>query len=145
MSGQNKKHNSRWPTPNHNYVPEYQVSSLPYVTSSHVMSNNEVVNVSFPQVTRWFVVHSTSNDSIRFGFTENGVNGVENNNFYELHSKEMTPRLEMKTKDLYIKSLSNSSTFSIIAGLTSIDSSHFPVLTGSLKDENNNNLLTGVG
>ena len=72
---------SAWGPPAHNFVPEYQQSGIPYVTSS---ATNEVsdsaVRISFPFVTRWVQVFNTDSagaDTLRVGFTQNGVNAVE--------------------------------------------------------------------
>ena len=138
--------NSRWPKPNHNYVPEYQISSIPYVTSSHVMANQEVAHIEFPTVSRWIVVHAKDeHKKISIGFTDNGVKGVETDNFYTLHGGEITPRLELKTKEDFIKADEANAAFCLIAGLTSVEASSFPTLTGSLVDERGNKILEGVG
>lgn len=138
---------SRVPKPNHNSVAEYLQSGIPYVTSSHTLGANEVVQVSFPTVSRWFVVHNTDhgggNHTIRIGFTENGVNEVNGRNYYLLHAEEQTARFEIKTKDVFVRG-PNGSSFSLIAGLTGIPSSNFPTLTGSL-EENGVKVLPGVG
>lgn len=137
---------SRVPKPNHNAVAEYLQSGIPYVTSSHTL-NNEVVQISFPTVSRWFVVHNTDHSTstvLNIGFTANGVNGVNGKNYYLLHAGEQTPRLEIKTKDLFIKCPGNGGKFSVIAGLTGIPASNFPTLTGSL-EENGIKVLPGVG
>jgi len=137
---------SRQPYPNHNYVPEYQVSGIPYVTSSHTLSPNDKVSIEFPYVTRWVVVHNTdnANSPLRFGFTENGVGANPDKNYFLLHGGEISPRLEVKTKDLWIHA-EGGLEFSVIAGLTGIQRQYFPTLTGSLEDSNGNKLLPGVG
>ena len=139
---------SRQPYPNHNYVPEYQISGIPYVTSSHTLSNGEVTQIQFPYVTRWIVIHNddVGNSPLRFGFTENGVDGNPDKNYFVLNGGEISPRLEVKTKDLWVKSQGNGNLhYSVIAGLTSVQREYFPTLTGSLEDDNGNTLLPGVG
>jgi hypothetical protein len=134
--------------PNHNAVAEYLQSGIPYVTSSHAMDAGTSVQVSFPTVSRWFVVHNNKaaggGHKISFGFTQNGVDAVETNNSYILHAGEQTSRMEIKSKDIFVKSLENGSSFSIIAGLTGVPSDSFPTLTGSL-EENGVKVLPGVG
>ncbi len=70
-----------WPKPGLGMVGEYQRSGLPFVTSSNgaeIKSSGNVVQISFPRVTRWFEVRgldaSNAAAEIRIGFTENGVN-----------------------------------------------------------------------
>jgi hypothetical protein len=63
-------------------VGEYQRSGMPFVTSSNgaelKTATSNVVQISFPRVTRWFEVRgldaSSAAAEIRIGFTENGVN-----------------------------------------------------------------------
>ena len=72
-----------WPRPGLGMVGEYQRSGLPFVTSSNgaelTNSGGEVVQISFPRVTRWFEVRgldaSNASAEIRIGFTKNGVQG----------------------------------------------------------------------
>ena len=148
MSSSSYLTGSRVPKPNHNLVSEYLQSGIPYVTSSHAIPINNVVQVSFPTVSRWICVHnniaSGNSHKISFGFTQNGVNGVETENNFVLHAGEMTDRLEIKSKDIFIKSLHAGSSFSLIAGLTGVPADSFPTLTGSL-EENGVKVLPGVG
>ena len=72
-----------WPKAGPNFVPAYQVSGIPYVTSSisvelrPVSTNNnqvsEVVKVSFPNVTKSLTITNTGANFIRLGFSENGL------------------------------------------------------------------------
>lgn len=134
---------SNWGPPAHNYVPEYQQSSIPFVTSS---AGNEVtetpIRVTFPYVTRWVQVFNTDQtaaDALRVGFTQHGVNAAVTANYLILSGGQSTERLELKCKELWFRSNGGASTsFSLIAGLTNIPSGSFPVLTGS-------NNVDGVG
>ena len=138
-----------------NFVPAYEVSGVPYVTSS---AANEVVTkairVKFPYVTRFFVVQNTSDNWIRVGFTENGVTGTlgahETNNYLLVSGNQATPRLELRCKELWFAADSGlaPASFSLIAGLTGIEKTQFPVLTGALTGSDNNVILPkfeGVG
>ena len=70
-----------WPKPGLGMVGEYQRSGLPFVTSSNgaelLANQGNVVQISFPRVTRWFEVRGldagNSAAEIRIGFTNNGV------------------------------------------------------------------------
>jgi len=132
-----------WPAPSHNFVAEYQQSGIPFVTSS---AENEVTDtpivISFPYVTRWVTVFNTdgvANDSIRVGFTRNGVNAVVDANYFVLSGSQSTERLEIKCKEIWIRRHSSgNASFSVLAGLTSVPANSFPVLTGS-------NDVLGVG
>ena len=72
---------SNWPKPGIGSAGAYQVSGIPYVTSSAhselSATNENVVQISFPRVTRWFEIACSGSDDanshLRLGFTENGV------------------------------------------------------------------------
>jgi hypothetical protein len=131
------KMSGNWGPPAHNFVPEYQQSGIPFVTSS---ASNEVtdspVKITFPYVTRWIDVYNTDGvgaDTLRFGFTENGVNAVETANYLVLSGGQSTSRLELKCKEVWFRRHGSSNTsFSLIAGLTNVPSPSFPVLSGSI-------------
>ena len=134
---------SNWPSPAHNFVPEYQQSSIPFVTSSAI---NEIadtaIKVTFPYVTRWvqvFNTDSTAGDTLRVGFTQNGVNAAVTANYFILSGGQSTERLELKCREIWFRrNGSNNASFSLIAGLTNVPSGSFPALTGS-------NGVDGVG
>lgn len=136
---------SNWPAPHHGMVSEYQASGVPFVTSS---ATNEVgtsaVRVSFPFVTRWVEVFNTDSavaDTIRVGFTSNGVLGVgaTNANYLILSGGQNTGRLELKCAEMYFRQHgASASSFSLIAGLTNVPINQFFTMSGS-------NGVAGVG
>ena len=117
-----------------NFVPAYQVSGVPFVTSSTGVTTT-VQRIAFPQATRFFQITNTGDTHIRFGFSENGVNGnpANQNHYFILSGGVSTERLELRCKELFIRadSVANAS-FSLIAGMSGVDASQFPTLTGSL-------------
>ena len=124
---------SNWPKPSLGYAPEYQVSSWPYVTASQVATAGDKIQIQFPGVTRWIQVHNgdkSGNHNLSFGFTENCFLS-SNSNYFTLHSGEISGRLELKCKELWITANTDTTPFSLIAGYTNIDCALFPVMTGS--------------
>lgn len=125
-----------WPTPHHGMVSEYQSSGVPFVTSS---ATNEVgatpISVTFPFVTRWiqvFNTDSTAGDTLRIGFTQNGVSAVQTANYMILSGGQSTARLELKCDQLwFLKHGANPASFSVIAGLTNVPPDRFFVMSGS--------------
>lgn len=119
----------------HNYVPEYQQSSIPWVTSSYVATAGDIHKLSFPAVTRFVVIHNgdkTGNSELLIGFTSASIAGLTGSgNHFHLHSGETTIPWEIKCTDIYITADANNTKYSIIAGLTNIQRSAFPVLTAS--------------
>jgi len=138
-----------------NFTPAYEVSGVPFVTSSAASEVvTEAVRVKFPYVTRFFVVQNTSQNWLRVGFSENGVTGTlgskETNNYLLVSGNQATPRLELRCKELWFAADAGTApaSFSLVAGLTGIQSDQFPVLTGTLTGSNNNyqsSKFEGVG
>ena len=113
------------------HVPSYQTSARPYLTSSLTIpaSSQEPLEISFDSVTRFVVITNTlagsaPNVPLRFGFSVNGVKGVENNNYAVLNNGESF-EAEFKVTSIYLLSDSvNECSASVIAGLTGIENIH---------------------
>lgn len=120
-----------WPQPGLGHVPSYQASAQPFLTSSLdvPVSSSEPIKVSFLGVTRFVVVTNTesggTNIPIRFGFSANGVKGVENNNYLVLNNGESF-EAEFRVTEIFLLSDSsiNAGTASVAAGITDIPSKH---------------------
>jgi hypothetical protein len=142
----------QYPLPNHRSVGEYQMSGLPFVTSS--VSATEVpvktgtpLEVKFPSLTRWIAVTNTGGQDIRVGFTSNGVKSSGVDGAYSVtgsggryfvipNNGSGTPggsvRLELKCMSVFFLSDTATATgFSLAAGLTGIAATQFVNLTGS--------------
>ena len=118
--------------PSEKFVPSYQVSGKPFVTSS---ASGEVsttpIEVRFPTVTRWVQIRNTGADKMAFGFSANGVKSQETANFMELAATTTSPAFELRCKSIFVKKNGTSDVdFTIIAGLTDIDDMRV-ALTGS--------------
>lgn len=119
-----------------NSIPAYQLSGVPYVTAS---AGNEVdvtpIRHDFPFVTRFFQVKNTDGShALRVGFSANGVSAAETKNYFLLAAGVQTDVLELRTKTLFFRADAGSAqaSFEIVAGLTTIKSSEFPVLSGTV-------------
>jgi hypothetical protein len=130
-----------------NSIPAYQLSGVPYVTGS---AANEAagtpIRVDFPYVTRFFQVTNIDDaHALRVGFSENGVKATETKNYFVLAAGETSNVLELRTKTLYFLEDGSSSPagFEIVAGLTTIESNEFPVLSGTIGAVTN--AFEGVG
>ena len=151
------------------YVPAYQVSGIPFVTSSVASevpgpdsnSLSEPVSVKFPYVTKFITIRNTGVNELRVGFSADGMISVgerranvnedkpagTTSNFFLIptgsgnqgHPSIQT--FDVRCKEIFFLSnatkasdpttAGNSTSFSLLAGLTTIESSQFPVLTGS--------------
>ena len=137
---------SYWPSPHHGMVSEYQTSGVPFVTSSitNEAGGTTPICIQFPFVTRWIVVHNTNKtngDTLRIGFTSNGVKGVNGlKNYFLLDGLEQTPRLELKCDKIWFLADDGAKPcgFSVVAGLTNVTSDNFFLVSGS-------NGVAGVG
>jgi hypothetical protein len=141
----------QYPVPNHRSVNEYQMSGLPFVTSSVAsevpVKTGTPLEVRFPSLTRWVAITNTGGSALRLGFTSLGVKDNGNDGPYALtgsggryfvvpKNASGTPggsvRLELKCASVFFLSDDSSATsFSMAAGLTGISQSQFVNLTGS--------------
>lgn len=118
-----------WPSNSEYYTPSYQMSALPYVTSS-LISLGQVHRYEFPFVTRFIDVTNldSSTGQITLGFTSNGLN---TGNYVTLSSL-VTVNQEVRTTVLLIScSAGTNVPYQLFCGLTTIPASNFLTLTGS--------------
>lgn len=120
----------QYPRSGINNVAEYQASGLPWITGS-ISITSTPLRIDFPYVTNalHFHVHDHGGTSaMRFGFTENGVNGT---NYGLIHGDDGWVTFNFRCKTIYVRADAGTVQCSIAAGLTTIDQKIFPILTGS--------------
>jgi hypothetical protein len=121
-----------WPTNGEYFAPAYQVSALPYLTSS-IISLGQIQRHSFPYVTKFINIvnrGSTGADKICVAFTERGLLPSVGN-FITLDQGD-TVSHEVRTVDLYVSCSAGSTVdYQLFCGLTTIPSKNFMPLTGS--------------
>ena len=123
------------------YSAEFQSSALPWVTSSLAPATGSPVEFNFPKISRFISINNLSTSSISFGFTRSGV--VSTNNKYTLTSGQSI-LMEVRVKTLYLQAETGvNPEYTLFAGLTNIDSSMMPLLSGTLPDSTPG--WTGVG
>jgi hypothetical protein len=111
--------NHRWPRPNHNYVPEYQMSGIPYAETK-VCAKDATISFNFDYVTRWIII-STDKD-IKLGFNhDNTIHGT----YYFNIIAGTTERFELKCKKIVVTSTAEANV-SVLAGFTNVLASTFP-------------------
>lgn len=101
-------------------VGSYQISGIPFATGSLSVSNAAVTTVEFPSVSKFVVVKNLSSNSLRVGFSENGVNGT---NYFVLTNNESFAA-DLRVTKLFLRGDSSSTTATVIAGLTGISTSN---------------------
>ena len=144
-----------------NYVPAYQTSGTPFVTSSQAAGTNSgPTRVSFPYVTKVVTVQNLDDDTnLRVAFSRSGSFAVgetlpsggtkpkktqfndQGNNYFVVPKMGTTDvmsgvsqvTLDVRCKEVWLMSdhASNTVNYSLYAGLTGIDKQQFPELTAS--------------
>jgi len=120
-----------------NFVPAYQLSATPFVTSSNV-TLGQIKEIRFGNVTRFLIVKNTGDASsvLSVGFTQSGLTPA-NSNYFLLSGSESFAA-ELRVDRVFVSGSSGSPTFTVIAGLTGVDPSRFLLVTAS-------NGFAGVG
>jgi hypothetical protein len=114
------------------YVPAYQMSGVPYLTSSQI-NLGEVKEFRLPFVTKSILIQNMSkngNDVISVGFTTLGFSSA-NSNFVQLSSGESLSGDFRCTKIVISGSGGMTVPFQFIIGLTDIPAKGMLMITGS--------------
>ena len=121
-----------YPVPSEGYVPSYQLSATPFVTSS-MIAPGEIHTIEFPYVTRFFNIQNVSpsgSDEVAVAFTLRGLDPVLSN-FFTV-GQGVAFRDEIKITHLFIScSSGTSATYQVVAGLTNIPVHQFLLVTAS--------------
>lgn len=132
--------------PGLNNVGSYQVSGIPWMTSSVAPSSGDILDFNFPRVTKFVTIKNlTTSSTLRFGFDRNRL--VYSTGDYGLLLGGETVTLEIRSVDFHVMSDDSSDiSFSLIAGLTGIERREYPenlqVTPISLTTEQNFLLIT---
>ena len=125
---------NEWRKAGPNHVPSYITSGIPFISASIVNeapSGNTTVRFSFPYVTKFFQVESLGG-ALKFGFSDLGTIGTITDNSIKVANNNKSEIYDIRCKEIYLTGDGGTATFKIIAGLTTIPSSNFPILTGSI-------------
>lgn len=110
-------------------VPAYQLSGIPWVTSSTV-ALGEIKEHVFPLVTRFFTVQNKMSGSVlAVGFTRNGLLPVSGNFLYLSGAEEFSS--ELKVDRLFLSGAAGNPQYTLLAGLTCIPPRNFSIVTAS--------------
>lgn len=109
------------------YAAEFQSAALPWVTAS--VATTSPTQYVFKKIARFLSVTNLSTGSaLRVGFTQAGVNGT---NYFSVAPSFTTSPLEFRIKEVWLRSETGTTSYTLAAGLTNIDDSMMPNLTGS--------------
>ncbi len=121
-----------WPANGEYATPAYQISALPYLSSS-IISQGQIHKYEFPYVTRFINIvnrGAMANDKIALAFTERGLQSTVAN--YITLDQGDTVHEEIRTTALFISCSAGSTVdYQVFCGLTNIPSKNFLILTGS--------------
>jgi hypothetical protein len=110
------------------YVPAFQTSAIPFLTSSVSVSSSSVLELEFYNVTKFITVKNTGSQTLYFGFSEAGVSGT---NRGELATGS-SYTADWRVSSLFLKASTSTTTVDVLAGLSSIPSpSEFDNWSGS--------------
>ncbi len=110
--------------PGEYHVPSYQLSAVPWVTSSQI-ALGAITELDFLNVTRFLVVKNTavtgSGTQLAVGFTRNGFNAY-NSNYFILRDGESFAA-DLRVDRVFLSGSAGASMgFTVIAGLTDVAS-----------------------
>ena len=130
-------------------VGHYQISSIPWVTSSNI--TGKIARFELPRLSRFLTITLHTPDSkntipidhqVALGFTSGGLDVThtrEHQNFFLINAGQ-TFTLPVRTDRFFLSASKGTAGVSICAGLTMIDTDMQPIMTGSLKG-----VYSGVG
>jgi hypothetical protein len=113
------------------YAPAYQVSAIPFVTSSTLQAQ-ETKQISLEYVSKSITIKNTgaSGTKIAMAFTLNGLK-PGNSNFFDIVAGDTPLTLDLRTTEIFLSASVGTPSFSFLAGCTAIHKMHFTTITGS--------------
>lgn len=117
-------------TVGHNFMPEYQISAIPYVLNNTIQNISTTENydgtdyavVKLPKISN-FIKLKTSSATLKVYFSRNDV--VADRNFILLKQDENNDVLNLRVVNIYFNSAQSINNIQLIAGLTAIDRKEF--------------------
>lgn len=116
------ENNTRWPAPNHNFVPEYQQSGIPHAEAIELDENGKH-QFTFTHVTRWISI--SSGTACYINFNDNKTLWADNTKAFLIPANTVT-RFEVKCKSINVKATVDNQVIHVFAGLTGIPARNFP-------------------
>jgi hypothetical protein len=111
------------------YVPAYQISATPFVTSS-VVNLGQTVEIGFGNIANFVIVKNTlAGSTLSVGFTENGLK-TANSNYFNLAGDESFSA-NFRVDRIFLSGSSGNPTYTVVAGLTGIPTTQLLPVTAS--------------
>ena len=127
---------SKFPKSGANFSPAYQISGVPHITTGDApvtsTTPSDSLNISFDYVTKNIKLKNTHGSrKLRLAFTASGSLAASKNHI--IVSAGETAAYDFRCKDIFLMATAGDvCPFELVAGLTTIPASNFPVLTGSI-------------
>jgi hypothetical protein len=134
----------------HNFVPEYQISAVPYMRSLTIKLENppallvseedDILSFSFPKITQWLSFKTSEGVTVAVYFCKEDAELKKNG---LIVSGETTLPLHLRCTKLYFNNLEgnaggdNEKNIQVRAGLTSINASEFDNVVETFLEANN--------
>jgi hypothetical protein len=130
----------------HNFVPEYQISAVPYMRSLTitpdllVSEEDNILSFSFPKITQWLSFKTGVEVTVAVYFCKEDAELKKNG---LIVSDETTLPLHLRCTKLYFNNLEvnvggdNGKNIQVRAGLTSINASEFDNVVETFLEANN--------
>jgi len=129
----------------HNFVPEYQISAVPYMRSlivgnSMIDEDDDIRSFSFPKITQWLSFKTDANTSLSVYFCKEDASTSSNGLVLD---SETTIPMYLRCTKLYFNNTAAANggdkgkTVQVRAGLTSIDASEFNNVVETFLKANN--------
>jgi hypothetical protein len=115
----------QWPKPHFGSVAEYQVSPWPFCEVIASVDSTSITEINFKSVTRWICITALTQD-VKVAFADPTTPGWES--YFIVPSGTTSPRIEVKCTKIWVAAVSGSfaTDITVMAGVTSIDTSQFP-------------------
>lgn len=139
---------NQWPGSGWNDVGAYALPGIPWVSGS-TLPEATIVQLTFPAATTFFTVRNTAaaGNTMTVGFSLNGMGLTTlRHNFTLTGGQEQ--KLELRTTQLFLSATQGAPTWEVVAGLSTVMYSKFPIMTGSYSGSTGNATLpifSGIG
>lgn len=112
-----------------NFVPAYQLSATPFVTSS-VVNLGQTVGIEFGHIANFVIIKNTLAGSVlSVGFTENGLKPASAN-YFSLAGNESFAA-NFRVDRIFLSGSTGNPTYTVVAGLTGIPMNQLLPVTAS--------------
>jgi hypothetical protein len=118
-------------------VGSYQISTEPWLSASITIPPNSgtPLEITFPRITKFIIIRNESGSTgdLRVGFSANGLKaGASGHDNYAILSGSESFSADYRVKSVFLLSHTTiQQTASVIAGLTPIPTSNFPLIGGT--------------